>query len=79
MHNVGLAGFGSGAGLYLVLASPFHVREPLHLRDPIFAPLARQRREHALARIITPIYRCEESLPDRGNCATYRACPTGSR
>ena len=34
MPRVGLATFISEAGLYLVLASPFYVEGPLHLRPP---------------------------------------------
>jgi hypothetical protein len=35
MQRVGLASFVSGAGLYLVLASPFRGEGPLHLPEPI--------------------------------------------
>ena len=80
MQRVGLASFVSGAGLYLVLASPFHVGGPLHLRGFIFGTrLARQHREHTMAGTIAPIYHCEESLPIREICATYRACPARAR
>ena len=36
-QRCGLANFISGADLYRMLASPFHVGRPLHLRVPMFA------------------------------------------
>ena len=46
MQKCGLANFISGADLYRMLASPFHVGRPLHLRVPIFAlALDKQHRE----------------------------------
>ena len=60
---------------------PLSTLEDLYIyEDPYSRPtLARQHREHAMAGTITPIYRCEESLPIRGICATYRACPARAR
>jgi hypothetical protein len=79
MQRVGLASFGTGVGLYLVLAS-FRVGRPIHLRERILAARpARQYRDHAMAGTITPVYRCQESLPIRGTCVTHRACPARAR
>ena len=59
-----------------MLASPFHVGEPLHLKGPIFATkLARQYREHTMVGTVTPIYYHKEPIPIRGIRVTYRACP----
>src|SRR5882757_4314117 len=80
MRRVGPANFVSGAGLLLVLTSPFYIGEPLHQQGPIFATtLARQHREWAMAGTITSIQRCEKSLSIRGICTTYCACPARPR
>ena len=76
MQKAQLASFVSGAGLHLVLASPFHFRGPLYRRASKFsARLARQHRGHGMAVTNTPIYRCQESVPIRKIWGTYRACP----
>jgi hypothetical protein len=61
--KVGLAGFVSGAGLYLVLASLSTWRTSTSPRIPLATRLARQHRELAMAGTIAAIHRCEESLP----------------
>jgi hypothetical protein len=63
-----------------VLAFPFRVGGPLHLRVlKVATRLARQHREYPMAGTIAPIFGCEESLPIREICATYRACPGRAR
>ena len=55
--RVGLASFVSRAALCPALSSLFHLGGPVHLRAPVWGAtrLARQHREHAVARSITPI------------------------
>ncbi|KAF8469873.1 hypothetical protein DFH94DRAFT_220515 [Russula ochroleuca] len=78
--KVGSASFVSGATLYFVLASPFHLGGPLHLQEPKFATTsARQHRERGMVGAFTPFYGREESLLMQGICATYRACPARAR
>ena len=48
MQTVRLASFVVGADLYLVVASPFRVGGPLHLRGPIFATSLQDNMEHTL-------------------------------
>ena len=64
MHKVRLASFIIGTNLYLDLASPFRIGEPLHLREPTLAArLEKQHLECTVAGAITSIYCCEDSLP----------------
>jgi len=80
MQKLRLAGFISGAGFYIVLASPFHIGGPLHLREITSAvKLARQHRERAVGGTIAAIHHREEFLPIKGVCATYRAFPARAR
>jgi hypothetical protein len=80
IQKVGSASFVSGATLYFVLASPFHLGGPLHLQEPKFATTsARQHRERGMVGAFTPFYGREESLLMQGICATYRACPARAR
>ena len=77
MQRLGLASFIIGAGLYLVLASPFRAGRSLYLRErKVATRMAGQHRELPMVGTIIPIFGCEESLPIRGIWATYRACPS---
>ena len=61
---------------WIVIASPFHVGRPLHLRGSnIPTTLARRCRKYAMAGSFTFICCCEGSLLIRGICTSYCACP----
>jgi hypothetical protein len=64
MGRVRLANFVIGAGLHLLLASPFQVGGSLHLRgDKIATKLEGQHREYAMAGTVVSIYHYQGSLP----------------
>jgi hypothetical protein len=80
MQKLESAGFVSGIGLYLMLAS-FQLGGPLHLQIfmlPV-VKLARQHREREVAGTIAAIRYCEEALPNQGVRATYYVFPARAR
>src|SRR6266566_5896841 len=78
MQRTRLAALVPGTDLYHVFASPFHEGESFHPRASKFATrLERWYREYRMVGASTSIYRCEESLPIRAICATYRARSAG--
>jgi hypothetical protein len=83
MHRVGLATFVSGGGLYLVLASHFHVGGSLHLTRPniryqIGKTTSRARKTTSRTRNGWNLFAAVKG-PIRRVFATYRAWPARVR
>ena len=81
MRTAGWAAFRSRPSLRLFFSSRPHPHSgtPLGPRGISLATsLERRYRKRPMAETVTPVHRCEESLPFEGICTTYRTLPSGA-